>query len=184
MLLTSIDKTLIHQHWKLQNNLGWKGRLEVIWSSPLLKARHDQGTDPSAGHKNNSLHVGWQKSSAGLKWKCFDIHLCCSLELSMSNLVDLQAKWCFSNSWPCNHIFASEGKPGSPSPSLPITTGLQALVLVWGLIIVPFKSMESLPLVSVGAGSDSHSSETPRGFELYPTHAAFSLRLTGFLVGV
>jgi len=44
--------------------------------------------------------------------------------------------------------------------------------------------MESLPLISAGAGSDSHSSETPRGFESYLTHAAFSSGLTGFLVGV
>lgn len=48
----------------------------------------------------------------------------------MSNLVDLQAKLCFSNSWPCNHIFAFEGKLGALSSSLPITTGLQALVLL------------------------------------------------------
>lgn len=31
------------------------------------------------------------------------------------------------NSWLYNHIFASQGKLGSPSPSLPITTALQAL---------------------------------------------------------
>jgi len=67
VLLTSKDKKFIHQHWKLQNNLGWKGSLEVIWSSPLLKARQDQRTDPSADHKTNSLHVVWQKSSAGLE---------------------------------------------------------------------------------------------------------------------